>query len=62
MVAFDKVEGAVSQLVESAVTGENAFSELEALESITEQDIENSLKLLKVENQALSVIVPSKEK
>lgn len=62
LVAFDKVEGAVSQLVESAVTGEDAFSELEALESITEQDIDNSLKLLIVENQALSVIVPSKEK
>lgn len=59
LLAFDKVEGAVSRMVESAVTGENAFQELEALASITLNDILDCLKLLTKENQALSVITPN---
>lgn len=59
LVAFDKVEGAVSRMVESAVTGEDAFSELEALQTITESDVIDCLKLLTKENHALSVITPN---
>ncbi len=59
LVQFDKVEGAVSQMVDSAVTGETAFSEIEALEKITESDVLECFKLLKNDNCALSVITPN---
>lgn len=62
LTAFDKVEGAVSQMVESAVTGEDVFSEIEALESITITDVADCLKLLSKEKHSLSVIIPKSDK
>ena len=62
LVAFDKVEGEVSCMVESAVTGDGVFAEIEALQSVTINDVADCLKLLTKDNYALSVITPNANK
>lgn len=58
LFAFDKVEGAVSALVESAITSESAFCEIDALANITKSETEKAVFKLESKNSALSVIKP----
>ncbi len=59
VVAFDRVEGAVSVMVESTVSGGEVFEEIELLPTLTLSDVQEALGLLKESNCSLSVISPN---
>lgn len=59
VVAFDKVERAVSAMVESAVSGGEVFEEIELLPTLTLSDVQEALGLLKESNCSLSVVNPN---
>lgn len=55
---FDNTENIVMDMVECALSSENLFEVLEALKSITEEDVLNRIKGLTEESSVLSVILP----
>ncbi len=57
---FNSTEAIAMQLVECAMNDDNLFEELEIIKEISYDDIINSLKQLKAELCALSVVLPVK--
>ena len=55
---FNSVEGLCMQLTECAMTDCTLFDDLEAIKSVTADDVIEKLKLLREENAVLSVILP----
>ncbi len=56
VMSFDNVQSIASRLVSSAVSGNGAYEEIEALRNVSPDDVEKCLELFKEENMALSVV------